>query len=144
VPETAEPIWAEAGPGAAAAAPEADAAALEPEAEADARASVDADEPRLDPGTVLADFDGVTVTLQDNVETLRSLRLRLERLVETAAVAYRELEHCHQQLDAEQAAREQDREHITLLEQQLADRTRLLAGMKAKLGDVMNGLEPLE
>jgi hypothetical protein len=142
--EAAEPAWAEAAHEEAAATPEADAAAPDAEAEAGTRASVDADEPRFDAGPVLVDFDGVTVTLQDNVETLRSLRLRLERLVETAAVAYRELEQCHRQLDAEQAAREQDREHITLLEQQLADRTRLLAGMKAKLGDVMSGLEPLE
>jgi hypothetical protein len=144
VPAVPEPDWAEVAPEVPPAAPDSDAAAPDVEAEAAAHASVDADEPRLDSGTVLVDFDGVTVTLQDNVETLRSLRLRLERLVETAAVAYRELEQCHRQLDAEQAAREQDREHITLLEQQLADRTRLLAGMKAKLGDVMSGLEPLE
>jgi hypothetical protein len=144
VPETADPAWAEAAPEATAATQEADAAAPDVDAEAVTRASVDGDEPRFDAGPLLVDFDGVTVTLQDNVETLRSLRLRLERLVETAAVAYRELKQCHRQLDAEQAAREQDREHITLLEQRLADRTRLLAGMKAKLGDVMSGLEPLE
>jgi hypothetical protein len=102
----------------------------------------EADERHVDPDTILADFDGVTAKLQDSVETLKSLRVRLAHVVETSVGSFRELDACHKELDAERAAREQDQEKMRQLEEQLTDRTQLLAEMKAKLGDFMSGLEP--
>lgn len=99
-------------------------------------------EPHVEPDTILAEFDGVTAKLQDSVETLAGLRLRLAHLVETSVGSFRELDLCHKELDAERAAREQDQEKMRQLEEQLTDRTQLLAEMRAKLGDFVSDLEP--
>ena len=100
------------------------------------------DELHVDPETILADFDGVTAKLQDSAETLKSLRVRLANVVETSVGSSRELDACHNELDDERAARGRDQEKMRQLEEQLTDRTQLLAEMKAKLRDVMSGLEP--
>jgi hypothetical protein len=98
-------------------------------------------EPHADPDAILAEFDGVTAKLQDSVETFKSLRFRLAHVVETPVGAFRELDLCQKELDAERAARGQDREKMRQLEEQLTERTQLLAEMKAKLDDFMSGLE---
>ena len=73
-----------------------------------------------DAGMVLADLDALA-------EAVAALRGRVERLAHSSAEAAQEREH--------------NREAIKRLEEQLAQRTNVVADLKTKLGDFMSGLE---
>jgi hypothetical protein len=99
--------------------------------------------PSVEPEEILAEFDGLAARLTAGAETMSELRNGVERLFETSAETSRELEAQRRLLEAGEDARQQDRDTIAQLEEQVGLRTQAVADMKRRLGDLMRDIETI-
>jgi hypothetical protein len=110
------------------------AAAAEPTEEIEAA-------PELDTTEILGALDALEAALAAGATAAAEVRSRLGTLVETSTAAQRELEGHRARLASQDETRRQDLDRIAELEADLARRTQFVDDLKAKLGDVVSGLE---
>jgi len=97
--------------------------------------------PELDTTEILGALDALETALAAGATAAADVRSRLGTLVETSEAAQRELEEHRARLTSHDEARRQDLDRIAELEAELARRTQFVDDLKAKLGDVVSGLE---
>jgi regulator of replication initiation timing len=97
--------------------------------------------PEIDPGEILEALGAIESAFTSGAAAVEGLRGQLSGLVEATAAQRRELVETRAKLDAHDESRRQEVDLIASLEEQLAQKTQFVNDLKAKLGDVVSGLE---
>jgi regulator of replication initiation timing len=97
--------------------------------------------PELDTAEILEALDALETVLTAGATAAADVRSHLGRLVETSAATQRELEEHRARFATHDETRRQDLDRIAELEAELARRTQFVDDLRAKLGDVVSGLE---
>lgn len=97
--------------------------------------------PEIDTSDIIEALDALETSMSAGVAAAADVRGRLGSLVEASAAHQRELQECRARFEAHDETRKQDLERIAELEAELERRTQFVDDLKAKLGDVVSGLE---
>lgn len=95
------------------------------------------------PEGILAEFDGLARQLSAGAKTVGRLRGSVEQLVETSTELERALETQRGLVTAGEEAQRHDHERIARLEEELSTRSAALAGMRARLGELIRDFESI-